>query len=360
MAPENAPKKKDLRAWDALTPPLSDFILDAVQSMGFSRMTPVQAAVMPLFRKNSDVVVEAVTGSGKTLAFLLPILERILKSDESLKKHYVTGIIVSPTRELAIQIHNVLLSILAFHPASAEILPCLKTEEKRPTTTEPVIVPQLVVGGSTKPQADLAYFVRHSPNLIVATPGRLAELLASPHVHTSSLEVLVLDEADRLLDLGFKGDLQRILGYLPKQRRTGLFSASMSEAVNELIRVGLRNPQRVAVTVKSLKDGGVIEEVSGVLPLWLRVQVTDCCIEKNSGESANDIRNYAYEQEVPYVDAAVNEDGTKTVKNNRFSQVCYFMTSRPQSGKGLSSAAHALRSNTFTGCYRLFYPPAST
>ena len=266
MPPENAPKKKDLRAWDALTPPLSDFILDAVQSMGFSRMTPVQAAVLPLFRKNSDVVVEAVTGSGKTLAFLLPILERILRSEESLKKHYVTGIIVSPTRELAIQIHNVLLSILAFHPASAEILPCLKTEEKRPTTTEPVIVPQLVVGGSTKPQADLAFFVKHSPNLIVATPGRLAELLASPHVHTSSLEVLVLDEADRLLDLGFKGDLQRILGYLPKQRRTGLFSASMSEAVNELIRVGLRNPQRVAVTVKSLKDGGVVEEVSGVRP----------------------------------------------------------------------------------------------
>lgn len=98
--------------------------------------------------------------------------------------------------------------------------------------------------------------MRNAPNVLVATPGRLLELLSSPHVHCpqTSFEILVLDEADRLLDMGFKDDLQKILGRLPKQRRTGLFSASVSEAVDQLVRVGLRNPVKIAVKVKGL-DG---------------------------------------------------------------------------------------------------------
>ena len=112
---------------------------------------------------------------------------------------------------------------------------------------------QLLLGGDTTTFQDLTYFLQHSPNLLVSTPGRLLSLLSSPHVHcpSSSFEVLVLDEADRLLDLGFKDDLQKILGHLPKQRRTGLFSASVSEAVDQIMRVGLRNPVKVAVKVKS-------------------------------------------------------------------------------------------------------------
>lgn len=262
--PPKSTTKKDPRAWDALTPPLADWILDAINSNGWgARMTPVQAATIPLFRRNVDVVVEAVTGSGKTLSYLIPVIDKILKADDSLKPHNVTAIIVSPTRELANQIYDVLTTqILPFHPPSAEILPLLKGEdEKRTLKKEPVVVPQLLIAGLTKPRADLSFFVRKSPNLIIATPGRLAELLSSPLVKTSNLEVLVMDEADRLLDLGFKPQLNTILGYLPKQRRTGLFSASMSEAVSELIRTGLRNPQRIAVTVKSLKDGSIIEEV---------------------------------------------------------------------------------------------------
>lgn len=111
---------------------------------------------------------------------------------------------------------------------------------------------QLLLGGSTTPAQDLSSFLRNSPNLLIATPGRLLELLSSPHVHCpqSSFEVLVLDEADRLLDLGFKNDLQKILARLPKQRRTGLFSASVSEAVDQIVRVGLRNPVKIAVKVK--------------------------------------------------------------------------------------------------------------
>src|SRR6266571_8322859 len=93
------------------------------------------------------------------------------------------------------------------------------------------IVPQLLLGGTTTPAQDLSSFLKTSPNMLIATPGRLLELLSSPHVHCpqSSFEVLVMDEADRLLDLGFKDDLRKILQRLPKQRRTGLFSASVSE-----------------------------------------------------------------------------------------------------------------------------------
>ncbi|OTB04906.1 hypothetical protein M426DRAFT_57981 [Hypoxylon sp. CI-4A] len=264
MAPEVKPTKKDPRAWDALTPPLAEWILDAVSSMGFARATPVQASVWPLFGGgNKDVVVEAVTGSGKTLSFLLPLVHKILRQEEPTKRHHIAAIVVAPTKELAGQIHTTLMSLISFHPTSSELLPHLSAEEKRPETTLPVVVPQLLSGGSTTTTAqDLSFFLRASPNVLISTPGRLVELLSSPHVHCpqSSFEVLILDEADRLLDLGFKADIQKILSRLPKQRRTGLFSASVSEAVGEIIRVGLRNPVKIAVKVKSLKTGGIIEE----------------------------------------------------------------------------------------------------
>ncbi|PQE20701.1 atp-dependent rRNA helicase spb4 protein [Rutstroemia sp. NJR-2017a BBW] len=248
---ENA--KKDPRAWDALTTPLAEWILDAISSMGFEKMTPVQASTIPLFMGNKDVVVEAVTGSGKTLSFLIPVVEKLLRLEEPIKKHHVGAIIVSPTRELATQIHNVLTSLLAFHEPSAEALKPLEEGEKRKPTPVLRVVPQLLLGGTTTPAQDLSRFIKNSPNLLISTPGRLLELLSSPHVHCpqSSFEVLVLDEADRLLDLGFKDDLQKILARLPKQRRTGLFSASVSEAVGEIVRVGLRNPVKIAVKVKS-------------------------------------------------------------------------------------------------------------
>ncbi|KAL3428189.1 ATP-dependent rRNA helicase spb4 [Phlyctema vagabunda] len=252
MAP-SIETKKDPRAWDALTPPLAEWILDAIRAMGFTKMTPVQASTIPLFCANKDVVVEAVTGSGKTLAYLIPVVQKLLRLEEAIKKHHVGAIIVSPTRELATQIHSVLTSLLAFHAPSVEAAAPLEDGEKRKPSPVLTVVPQLLLGGTTTPAQDLSRFLKNSPNLLISTPGRLLELLSSPHVHCpqSSFEVLVLDEADRLLDLGFKDDLQKIIGRLPKQRRTGLFSASVSEAVGEIVRVGLRNPVKIAVKVKS-------------------------------------------------------------------------------------------------------------
>ncbi|KAK3941720.1 hypothetical protein QBC46DRAFT_285469 [Diplogelasinospora grovesii] len=263
MAPPDKSRiKKAPRSWDALTPGLAQWILDYLSSMGFAHPTPVQKSCLEIFRGNKDVVVEAVTGSGKTLAFLIPMAEKLLRADEPAKRHHVQAIIISPTRELASQIHNVLVSLIKFHAPSEALLQHVKGDEKRPTTTEPVIVPQLFVGGTTKAAEDLSTFLRLSPNVLVGTPGRLAELLSSPYVKapSSAFEMLIMDEADRLLDMGFSQELSRILGYLPKQRRTGLFSASISDAVQEIIKVGLLYPHKITVRVKSLKSGGVIEE----------------------------------------------------------------------------------------------------
>lgn len=161
-------------------------------------------------------------------------------------------------RELATQIYNVLQSLLAFHGPSASALNPPNEDTETDINAVPSehglkVVPQLLVGGDTTTSQDLSCFLQISPNILISTPGRLLELLSSPHVHCpqSSFEVLVLDEADRLLDLGFKEDLQKILARLPKQRRTGLFSASVSEAVDQIVRVGLRNPVKIAVKVKS-------------------------------------------------------------------------------------------------------------
>lgn len=162
---------------------------------------------------------------------------------------------LTPIRELASQIYKVLLSLLEFHPASAAAINPSEDDDaprKKQSSSTYKVVPQLLLGGATSPAEDLSNFLKRSPNLLVSTPGRLLELLSSPHVHCpqSSFEMLVLDEADRLLDLGFKNDLQNILRRLPKQRRTGLFSASVSEAVDQIVRVGLRNPVKVIVKVK--------------------------------------------------------------------------------------------------------------
>ena len=151
-----------------------------------------------------------------------------------------------------------LKSLLEFHSPSASAIASVQDDESAPRQKYPVstlkVVPQLLLGGSSSPAEDLSTFLKRSPNMLISTPGRLLELLSSPHVHCpqSSFEVLVLDEADRLLDLGFKDDLQNILSRLPKQRRTGLFSASISEAVDQIVRVGLRNPVKIAVKVKGV------------------------------------------------------------------------------------------------------------
>lgn len=236
--------------WTRLRPALSPWMyvlgtnvsLDVLESLGFTQMTPVQASAIPLFLSHKDVVAEAVTGSGKTLAFVIPILEILLRREITLKKHEVGAVVVCPTRELAQQTVGVFQQFLDQQP--------------EPDTGARVAGVQLCVGGTgTTPSEDLAFFREHGPDVIVGTPGRMEELLRHSGVRTSELDVLVMDEADRLLDLGFTQVIRTLLSYLPKQRRTGLFSATMTEALSELVRVGLRNPVRVVVKVE-LKQRG--------------------------------------------------------------------------------------------------------
>ncbi|QLQ79251.1 hypothetical protein HG537_0B05980 [Torulaspora globosa] len=221
-------------SWDNLDYPLQPWIQTAIEVMGFEAMTPVQASTIPLFARNKDVVVESVTGSGKTIAFVIPLLEKIISegaNSSSFKKGHFHSLIITPTRELSNQIQSVINSFLAHYPD--DMFP---------------IKSQLLIGTAQKTvRDDVADFLQNRPQLLVGTPGRVLEFLQIPAVKTSSCSMVVLDEADRLLDADFFKDTESILRTLPKQRRTGLFSATISEAGQQIFKTGLRNPVKVSV-----------------------------------------------------------------------------------------------------------------
>ncbi|BFZ54995.1 ATP-dependent rRNA helicase spb4 [Savitreella phatthalungensis] len=226
------------RSWDKLEPTLSLWVREAVRALGFDSMTPVQASTLPLFMGHKDVVVEAVTGSGKTLAFLLPVVERLIRRSETLPRHHVGALIICPTRELAMQIHTVFEGLL---------------EHSIEGDDPPLLSAQLLIGGATSVQQDVAAYRSNSSPVLIGTPGRIDDFMKSTASWCSfkELEMLVMDEADRLLDMGFSDVLTGIISRLPKQRRTGLFSATMTDAVSSLVRTGLRNPVKVVVQVRA-------------------------------------------------------------------------------------------------------------
>ncbi|KAJ6546938.1 P-loop containing nucleoside triphosphate hydrolase protein [Mycena capillaripes] len=243
--------------WSKLPTSLTPWILDVIQSMGHTQMTPVQASTIPLFMQHKDVVVEAVTGSGKTLAFVIPILERLIRRERKLRKHELGALIISPTRELATQIHSIFSLFLSAQPRPP---PADLSDPPDPEYPEPLL---LISSNKSSPAQDVQRFTTSGADIIIGTPGRVEEFLLGKGkniVSVKELEVLVLDEADRLLDLGFQTAVTRIITHLPKQRRTGLFSATMTDAdaLSELVRVGLRNPARIVVKVqaKKLKPAG--------------------------------------------------------------------------------------------------------
>ena len=202
--------------------------LSALREMGFSRATPVQAATIPRLLAHQDVAVQACTGSGKTLAFLIPALEMLSRRDDPLKQHQIGVIVIEPTRELAVQVHRVALQLASTRPSTRLAL---------------------LVGG-TDVRADLSQFREDGGHVVIGTPGRIDDVMGRLSLlSTRELELLILDEADRLLDMGFEPTLNAILSRLPKQRRTGLFSATQTSEVLQLVRAGLRNPVKVEVKV---------------------------------------------------------------------------------------------------------------
>lgn len=223
------------RTWDTLEPPLSSPSLEGIRQLGFQFMTPVQSATIPYFVQNKDVAVEAITGSGKTLAFVIPIIEILTRRSQPWTSRETGALILTPTRELAAQIAGVLESFL------------LQVGLKL----------TLLIGGCDL-QSNIAS-INDGAHVVVATPGRLVDVLSRQDCNLASsvhaLEVLILDEADRLLELGFEQSINTVLSYLPKQRRTGLFSATLNQDVKALIRAGLRNPITVTVRDKQAERG---------------------------------------------------------------------------------------------------------
>jgi len=216
----------------------SQHILNVIKiKFKFTLMTPVQQATIPIFIKNKDVCVEAVTGSGKTLAFVVPLLVHLLKKKDSLKSSNINALVLTPTRELAYQIFDVLKHFL--------------------DSTECPFTSSLFIGGHGEINNDLKTFKEKGANIIIGTPGRVCSALEnfSELRHgIKALEMLVLDEADRLLDLGFHKSITTIFAYLPKQRRTGLFSATLTDEVSQLVKAGLRDPVKIIVREKALAE----------------------------------------------------------------------------------------------------------
>ncbi|KAF3913207.1 hypothetical protein AA313_de0206737 [Arthrobotrys entomopaga] len=220
---------------------LSRPILRGLAHINFTTPTAIQSRTIPIALLARDIVGGAVTGSGKTAAYMVPILERLLYRPKKVPQTRV--VILTPTRELAIQVHSVAVKLAAF------------TDIKF----------SLAVGGlSLKAQeAEL----RQRPDIVIATPGRFIDHMRnSASFHTDGIEILVLDEADRMLEDGFADELDEILKTLPKSRQTMLFSATMTDSVDKLVRVGMQKPVRLLVDSKKSTVATLTQEFIRIRP----------------------------------------------------------------------------------------------
>ena len=200
---------------------LSDELLNTIQKEGYSEATPVQERAIPLINKGMDILAGAQTGTGKTAAFALPILNRLQQSKS--KKRKVRALILTPTRELAAQVNN---SFRTYGIA----LP-FKTIE--------------IFGGvSMRPQKSK---LKKGVDIVVATPGRLLDHLSQNTIDLSGVEVFVLDEADRMLDMGFKRDIEKVIKQLPERRQNLLFSATFPKEIQKLASRLLNSPKKIQV-----------------------------------------------------------------------------------------------------------------
>uniref|UniRef100_A0A7N8X9C0 ATP-dependent RNA helicase n=1 Tax=Mastacembelus armatus TaxID=205130 RepID=A0A7N8X9C0_9TELE len=251
--------------WDSLQVKLNDGILQTLRELKFTHMTPVQSACIPLFMSNKDVAAEAVTWTEGSM----------LRGDSESCFMQVGALVITPTRELALQISEVMQHFIQKFPQFRQIL---------------------LIGGSN-PIEDVEKFKDQGANIVIATPGRLEDMfrrkgdgldLASS---VKSLDVLVLDEADRLLDMGFEASLNTILSFLPKQRRTGLFSATQTQELEKLVRAGLRNPVRITV-----KEKGVAATVVQKTPSRLSNYYTICRAEDKFNNLVAFLRQHKHEK----------------------------------------------------------------
>ena len=205
---------------------LSEPILKAVTEKGYDTPSPIQAQAIPAIIEGKDVMAAAQTGTGKTAGFTLPLLDRLSKGDK-VQANQARALVITPTRELAAQVGE---SVATY----SKYLPLRST----------------VVFGGVKINPQMMK-LRRGVDVLVATPGRLLDLYNQNAVKFKQLEVLVLDEADRMLDMGFIHDIRKILALLPKQRQNLLFSATFSDEIRKLAKGMVNNPVEISVTPRN-------------------------------------------------------------------------------------------------------------
>ncbi len=204
-------------------------LLEGLNSMGFEKPTPIQEKAIPVILNNRDLIACAQTGTGKTAAFLLPVINKIIQAHTD----RIDTLIIVPTRELAIQIDEALQGFAYFTPITA-------------------IAIYGGNNGSSYEQEKKA--LTQGANIIIATPGRLIAHLNQGYVKFSTVKHLILDEADRMLDMGFSDDLNRIISFLPVDRQTLMFSATMPPKIRSLANKILRNPEEVNIAMSKPAD----------------------------------------------------------------------------------------------------------
>jgi ATP-dependent RNA helicase RhlE len=208
-------------------------LLSGVKELGFARPTPIQAEAIPPAIEGRDVLACAMTGSGKTAAFLLPILHRLLPRPRGTTR----ALILTPTRELAAQIVEELNDLAVHTPITAAA----------------------VIGGVGMGPQEHAF--RSGVDVIVATPGRLLDHLRNSYAKLDQIEYLVLDEADRMLDMGFLPDIRRVLKMVPTKRQTLFFSATMPDPIVKLTKEMLHNPATINLERKSAPAVGITQAI---------------------------------------------------------------------------------------------------
>lgn len=208
---------------------LSPELLRAVAELNYTTPTPIQRQAIPVILQGSDVMALAQTGTGKTAGFTLPLLQRLADNTKADKTNRVVrALILTPTRELAAQVGESVRDYSKYLALRSEI----------------------IFGGvSINPQITK---VRRGTDIIIATPGRLLDLINQNVVNLSKVEILVLDEADRMLDMGFIKDVKKILAFIPKQRQNMLFSATLSKDIQALADSLLRTPKLIEVASRNI------------------------------------------------------------------------------------------------------------
>jgi len=213
---------------------LGDELLQGLDAMGFEKATPIQEQAIPIILKSKDLVGCAQTGTGKTAAFILPVLQKLMDSEAHAHQNSIRALVVVPTRELALQIDQSVIGLSYFTNVSSFAL---------------------YGGGDGADFEQQKKALSAGTDLVIATPGKLISHLNMGYMKTEGLEFLILDEADRMLDMGFFEDIMRIVSFLPKQRQNLMFSATMPPKIRELANKILHDPEEITLALSKPAEG---------------------------------------------------------------------------------------------------------